>query len=262
MAYRSRSINANLTKASASLGDVRELLKLWEPEVEDPAKFLLRAFDQNVLGKSSPRRMKDIVRNVMARRYFPNSSRQPAENLRKTIIAGLPRSVTDRLLYYHAALAEHLLYRMATELFYDLRTRGFDSVPVYEVEAHIRFLDEVGEKETYSDSVRKRLCQHTLAALRDFTILEGKNNKRIAPVHIPVEVTGYVVFSLKDENHSSKNITEHQDWRLYLLTATEVERSIIEAAGKGWFSYERAGDIHRFDWHIPSLDDYVNAITQ
>lgn len=258
---RSREINANLLKGTAALGDVLSLLRAWHPEEEDPSTFLDRAVEENLLGKQSQSRAEDVVKKVFGRRYMPGGSPVPARLLRKLLLAGESREVLDRLLYYHAALAEHLLYRVAVEVVYDLRTREVDRVRTSDVE---RLLDDLSsenaEDEGYAPSVRERLAQHALASLRDFGVLEGRAQKRIAAVRVPDPVVGYIAYWLREEGLSSKRIVEHEDWRLFLLHRREVEDRVIDVAGMGYFEYRTAGDIHRFDWSYDSLEDYVDAL--
>lgn len=260
--YRAVELNANLTKGTANLPDVIQLLRLWEPDTESPEEFGIRAVEENLLGKTSRSRAADVVSRILQQRYFPNGRSQPGQHLRHVVTSRVPRRALDRLLYYHAALAEHLLYRCATELVYDHRTRGVDQVRKADVRRWLGMIEGEGTlPRTYSESVTERLAQHLLAALRDFGILQGKTHKRIAPVSVPDEVVGYVTYSLKDEGHSAKNIIEHQDWRLFLLHHREVEDRMFDVTALGYFSYQAAGDVRRFDWTYNSLDEYVDAIT-
>lgn len=261
MPYRATDINANLTKGSADIPEVIQLLRAWEGESEPPGAFQDRAIEANLLGKTSRRRVKDIVKRVLAVRYFPEGSTETAVLLKRILRAGFASETVNKLLYYHAALGEHLLYVIATEFLFDHQRRGLQTVATPDVE---RFLEQEAEADRipeYSVSVEKRIAQHALAALRDFGILEGKVKKRIAPVRVPPELTGYVVHALKDEGLSANRIVEHTDWRLFLLDQEAAEDAIITASQHGYFSYSAAGTIRRFDWEHDSLEEYVHAIT-
>lgn len=258
MPHRSTTINANLTKATASIPDVLQLLRLWEPN-EKVSEFRVRAVEQNLLGKSSRSRARDLFESVFQRRYLGNGSGRPARLLKRLVAAGKPRDVVDRLLFYHAALTEHVLYRAAVDLVYEHRQRGEDRITKEEMKRFIKALPRSGE-DPYSDAVLDKLAQGALTALRDFRLLEGKAEKRIAPVRVPDEVVGYVAYALKEEGHSAKGIVEHEDWRLYLLTPREAEDRIADVGALGHFTYRAAGDIRRFDWAHDTLDEYVEAI--
>ena len=261
MPYRSRELNANLTKGAANLSDILAILKLWDPEEESPPQFRERAVEGNLLAKTSRSRTADLLDRVFLRRYVANRTGQPAKRLRRLIMAGVSRDAVDRILYYHAALAEHLLYRCVAELLYDHRTRGVEQLSKRDVLRYLRELEEEGSfVRSYSESVTDKLAQSLLAALRDFRVLEGKAKKRLAPVQVPAEVIGYVAYALSEEVRSANRIIRHDDWRLYLLHPREVEERMIDVAGFGYFDYHAAGDIRRFDWAYSSLDEYVTAL--
>jgi hypothetical protein len=261
VAHRSTEVNANLTKGAASTGDVLQLLRLWEKD-EAPAGFEQRAIEENLLGKSSRSRARDLVKSLLSRRYFVDGA-TPARHLRRMAEAGVPREVLVQVLYYHAARAEHLLYLAATELVHDLRERGVLHVTSADVARFVRALAAEGRADVaYSDAVLEKLGQATLTALRDFGALEGKAKKRIAPVRMSHPMVGYLVHALREEDLSAKRILEHPDWRLFLLTPGEVEAAVLEGARRGHYTYSAAGDIRRFDWHHNSLDDYVESLAQ
>ena len=261
MPYRSGVLNANLTKGAASLSDVLRLLELWDPDGESWLQFRERAVEWNLLGKTSRSRAADLLSNVFFRRYAADPSGQPARRLRQLAIAGVTRDALDRILYYHAALTEHLLYRCAADLVYDHRARGVHQLTKRDVLRYLRTLEEKGYfVRSYSDSVTEKLAKSVLTALRDFRLLEGSAKKRLAPVQVPAEVVGYVAYALREEVQSAKRIIEHNDWKLYLLYPREVEERMIDVSGFGYFDYHAAGDIRRFDWTYHSLDEYVAAL--
>lgn len=265
MLYRSTDINANLTKGAGNVAEVIQLFKLWHAD-EEPSAFQARVVEENLLGKGSRRRASDVVKNVLARRYFPGGAEVPARYIARMVQNGLSGALVRGVLYYHAALAEHLLYRIATEFLYERRQRGQVEVTTGEAVDYIRSIPtgrgEASGTPGYSKAVLEKLAQSALTALRDFGILEGKVRKHIAPVHVPHEVVGYIAYALREESDSAQRIIQHRDWRLFLLTPVEVEEAIIEAAGHGYFTYSTAGSIRRFDWHYESLEEYVEHLAR
>lgn len=259
MPVRTQEVNANLTKGAANLPDVRELLRQWQPDQESLDEFRHRAVEGNLLGKTSRSRIADVVEHTLLRRYAPADDRQLARRLRRLVLSDLPRHVTDLILYYHAALSERLLYRTATEVVYEERVRGKIFIDRDDVLHLLERVEDEGGPE-YSESVRFKIAGATLTALRDFGILEGAVKKRIAPVRIAPEVTGYVVFSLKEEGLSANRIVNHPDWKLFLLSPAEAEGAVVDASGHGWFSYHAAGSVRRFDWSLGGIEEFVSHV--
>lgn len=260
-AARSHRVDANLTKGAAETGDVIQLLRLWKPG-ESPKAFRERTVEGNLLGKPSRSRIADLMTHIFLRRYTPGGDQSVGRRLAFLAEAGLRREVLDLLLYYHAALAEHLLYLVATELLYELRGKGQSRVDASDVERYLVRLEDDGRAPRYSESVASKLGRATLTALRDFGILAGKARKRIAPPLLPDEVTAYLCYHLRDQGASARRIVAHRDWRLFLLYPQEVEQAILSAASHGYFIYRSAGDIKRFDWNHDSLEDYVRSLAE
>lgn len=261
MPFRSEELNANLTKGAGNVKDITQLLREWHPG-EDVHGFLRRLIDENILGRATRSRAADVVQNVLGRRYFPQGGEQPATRLATLIRAGVPGDVLSGLLYYHAALAEHLLYRVVTELIFDAREKGIEWISVHDVRCYVSRLSSArGSGQRYSDAVVIKLSGAVLTALRDFKILAGTQRKRVAPVHVPHQVVAYVAYALREEDASAKRILEHPDWRLFLLSPVEADEAILNADRHGHFRYQSAGDVRRFDWTHDSLDAYVDALT-
>jgi len=149
---------------------------------------------------------------------------------------------------------------VATEVVYEQRQRGGLFVNRDDVLELLERIEE-GGGPSYSASVSAKVAGAALTALRDFGILEGAVKKRIAPVRIPPEVAGYLVYSLKEEGLSANRIVTHQDWRLFLLTPTEAERTVVDASGHGWFRYHAAGSVRRFDWSMQTVEEFVARVT-
>lgn len=261
MSYRSTELNANLTKGSGNVADVVRLLREWRPG-EERGAYLRRVVDENLLGRTTRARARDVAQNVLGRRYLPYGGTEPAARLAALVTAGASAEVVGRLLYYHAALAERLLYCVVAEPIYESRARGVDWISVYDLRRFIARLSASGlTTRPYSESVVEKLAGAVLTALRDFRVVTGTQRKRLAPVHVPHEVVGYVAYALREEDASAKRIMEHADWRLFLLTPAEVEAAVLDADRHGYFRYQSAGDVRRFDWAHHSLDAYVHALT-
>lgn len=260
MAYRSTDLNANLIKSGAALAESRTILRSWLPG-EAPGALADRVVAENLLGKPSRSRTDDVVRMVLLRRYFPGKNEHPAAELARLSAAELPHRVLDLLLYYHAALAEHLLYLAATALLFPLHENGAIGINTGDVEA---FLAELAQDERfavhYTPEVRTRTARGVLTALRDFGILEGKVIKRFAALRAPHEVIAYVAYVLNEEGLPPRRIVEHPDWRLFLLNPAKAESALLEAAQHGHFRYESIGSIRRFDWRYSSVTEYVDGL--
>jgi Putative inner membrane protein (DUF1819) len=81
----------------------------------------------------------------------------------------------------------------------------------------------------WSEPTITRTAQGLLSAIRDFGILQGAVNKKIAPAHVPIESFAYIVFYLKQHQPSGMKLIESPDWKLFFLSSEGVERLLFEA---------------------------------
>src|SRR5438132_1751276 len=98
--------SSKIIKAGALIGDTKTLLSNWDVKasVDENINRMRR---DNVFGKSSRSRVEDILA-IFRQRYLAEESVTKAL---VTLVRGkFPIAALERLLYFHAARADHLLY--------------------------------------------------------------------------------------------------------------------------------------------------------
>jgi hypothetical protein len=106
------------------------------------------------------------------------------------------------------------------------------------------------------------VTQGLLATLRDFHILEGAANKRIAPTYLPVEAFAYVAFALHAHGASGERLAHHADWRLFLLSPEAVEQHFLEAHQRRLLSFHSAGKIIRVEFPTSTAEEAAHTIAR
>ncbi len=248
--YRTR-----LLKGSALLAQMRILVRLWE-EGLSPRQVVSEVAMRHEFGVISSRRVNDIVRSVFVPRYVKGRPPDAWRFLRPFEEVDAPLSAVRPLYYLYAARSEALMGDFVRKALY---RHYLDGLVTVRVEDALRFIDEAEADghilEPWSQSVRARIAQHLLAALRDFGILEGRARKRIAAPYLPVLPFAHIAFLLTQERRGAA-VFEHPDWRLFLLRPEAVERLFIEADRDGLLRYNAAGSIVRIDFPEEDLDAY------
>lgn len=118
------------------------------------------------------------------------------------------------------------------------------------------------EINIWSPQTRLSLVSHYLSAMRDFGILEGKNQKRVHRTTVEEDLFLYIVTYLRDCGKSPKAILGNDDFKLFLLSQQEVEFRLIEAQRKGGIHFQRAGHIVSLDLPWRSILEYIENIGQ
>jgi hypothetical protein len=155
------------------------------------------------------------------------------------------------------------LHDVVIELLVPQWSRGAKDIDVREIDLALR--KWVGEGKTsgaWSDYTILRVTQGVLSTLRDFGVLQGAVNKRIAPAYLSVQAFSYIAFYLKQHQPSGAKLIDLVDWRLFFLPREGVERFLLEAHQHGLLEYHVAGSVTRLTFPASTLEEYANVLAQ
>lgn len=256
---RTERYTTRIIKAGALLGDTRTLLSHWDSgqSVQDN---LRRFREENVFGKASRSRVQDILA-IFRQRYLKE------EEVTKALVVlvqkRFPTASLDRILYFHATKADPLLYDAVTEILVSRMAQGITDIGVSEIEEDVIKWIKAGKTTgPWSEITIRRVAQELLATLRDFGVLKGAVNKRIAPAYLPVEAFSYVAFYLKQHQPSGAKLLDLPDWKLFFLPHEGVERFLLEAHQKELLEYHAAGSVTRLTFPVSTLEEYANVLAE
>ena len=218
--------SSKIIKAGALISDTKTLLAHWHPS-ETVAENTARLRRENVFGKSSRSRVEDIVA-IFRQRYMDEPSVTSA--LARLAQSRLPSAVLDRLLYFHSARSDRLLFDTVVEILQPIHDTG--------------------------------IAQGLLATLRDFGVLEGAVKKRITPPFLPDQACAYIAFFLNQHQPSGAKLIEQRDWQLFFLKPEVVERLLFEAHQRDLLEYHVAGTVTRLTFPAKTLEEYADVIAQ
>jgi hypothetical protein len=255
----SRSYTSKIIKAGALLADTKTLLAHWD--VATSAKENIeRLRRENVFGKASRSRVEDILA-IFRQRYLAEPTVTGA--LVTLVHNRFPTESTDRVLYFHAAKADPLLHDVITQVLVPLHAQGHVNVMVKDIRVHVaRWVSQGKTSSRWSEPTLLRVVQGLLATIRDFGVLQGAVNKRIAPSYLPVEAFAYVAFYLKRHRPSGARLLDDSDWKLFFLKREGVERFLVEAHQRGLLEFQAAGTVVRITFPTTSLEEYAYALAQ
>src|ERR1035437_9945489 len=251
--------SSRIIKAGALIGDTKTLLSHWDVDasVEENINRVRR---DNVFGKASRSRVEDILA-IFRQRYLTEQSVTKA--LVTLVQKRFPAAALEWLFYFHSARADLLLYDVVTEILVPLHARGLVDINVHAFQRSLaKWVNEGKTTGHWSEPTITRIAQGLLSTLRDFGVLQGAVNKKIAPGYLPTESFAYVMYYLKQHQPSGANLIELPDWKLFFLSREGVERFLFEAHQRGLLEYHVAGSVTRLTFPAETLDEYANVLAQ
>ncbi len=245
---------SRIIKASALIADTKVLLGEWNLS-QSVAENLNRARRENIFGKASRRRVKDILR-IFRQRYFDDSDIGGAL---VTLAQGdAPAQWLDSLLYFFAAQSDRTLRDTVVEVVYPRQVAGYTDLPVdYVVRAIRNWVAEGKTTTAWNDETIGRVAQGLMATMRDFGVLQGAAHKHMSPVYLPTPAFTLIAFWLKQHERSGNRVLHSDDWKLFFLPVQGVERFFIEAHQEHLLNYQAAGSVIRIEFPANTLTEYA-----
>lgn len=221
-----RLYTSKIIKAGALLADTKTMLAQWD-EKNSVSDNLNRFRRENIFGKASRSRIEDILA-IFRQRYLTSD---PVTRSLTILVRGkFSSEALDRILYFYAAQADHLLHDIVTDVLFTFYSDGKTDITIKDIIAAIdRWVGEGKTIGNWSENTTLRASQGLMATLRDFGILQGAVNKRLAPVYLPIEAFAYLAFSIQQRQPSGERLLADPEWQLFFLSRQAVERLCIEA---------------------------------
>jgi hypothetical protein len=166
-------------------------------------------------------------------------------------------------LYFYSARADQLLRDAVTEILVPMRARGLVDINAQDFQRSLaKWVNEGKTTAHWSEPTIIRITQGLLSALRDFGVLQGAVNKKIAPAYFPIESFAYLVFYLKQHQPSGAKLIELPDWKLFFLQKEGVERFLFEAHQRDLLEYHVAGSVTRLTFPAETLEEYASVLAK
>ncbi len=248
------AFTVNIQKGGALLPDARRLVEVWD--VSEPAEVnVRRVADENLLGKTTRRRLDDVLLRCLAPRFV-----EPGPH----VVAALKRLLPDHrafieAAYYETSRDERLLAAFAEGPCFAWYDAGRSRVTIDDATSWLAEQAVAGVLADWSPTVRIKVGRGLLAALRDFQVFEGGKLKRFAPPRLSLRGFAYVAFRLHEQGASSTTIATSPVWRRWLLGRGRVDDLLHQAACAGLLTYGSAGTAIRIDWHVATVEEAIRA---
>ncbi len=252
-----RRYSSRVIRAGALLPDTRALLGRWDLE-QTEAENLNAIRRGNLIASSSRTRLEAILQ-IFQQRYM--GSLDLLYGLAVLAKANVPAPALERVLYFQTMQVDALLHDVVLDVLRPKLRRGDVEVRPWElaawVEAQVAAARTV---EPWNETTVSRVVRNTLAALRDFGILEGAVNKRVVVPQIPILAFAFIARLRHGWLRSGEALVQDPEWQLFFLPALAVERLFAEAHQEGLLTYQAADPVKRIRFPADSLEAYAHVL--
>jgi len=205
---------------------------------------------------------KNTCWKVLHARYFSGS---PDDVSSHPLVALFRNSSNSSLLegalYYHFMKGDRLYNDITVDLLFQFFRQGKAHLSALDIHEFMKAKSaDHPEIEKWSPQTRRSLINHYLSSIKDFGLFEGKYVKKLKKPFVHEDLFLYIVTLLKDSQHKPSNILKNDDFRLFLLSETEVASKLYEASQKKKIKFYQSGQTVSLQLPWESLDEYIRNI--
>jgi hypothetical protein len=250
-----------LMKGRGLIGETRALLRAWQPG-ETEQSLAHRALTEDLLGRATAKRVRDIVR-VFARRLLVPTA-EPARNLKPLAEAASgPKRVLEDLLWYYTARADPLIWDFTLAKYWPAAERGIDTLSNTGVMEFMWEAEQDGRiVHRWTPELRRDLAGRLMGVLTDFGLLDVlKPSVRRITSFRPVDgAVIYIAHLLHAQGVPDGLIASQTAWSIFGLPEPAVWARLDQLSGEGWLVIQRAGRVARITWRHQSPEEVIGEL--
>lgn len=223
------------------------------------AENLKRARDANTIGATSTNWALNVAK-VLNRRYDPANRDRSLVDLAK---AGCDREVWRPLLLYHMTRDEFLVRDFLINWLYPQFTAGAYRLHAQDVLPYLQALSKKKGIEwsgRWTEATSKRVATGLLRIAEDFRLLKGVRAKEFASYHLPEQSFVYLLHAMMDIEANARRVIDAEDWHMYLLDSSDVERELFRLHQFRKLHYEVAGSLAQIKLPAASASEYAKEL--
>jgi hypothetical protein len=210
---------------------------------------------ENFIGARSTTWLRDVAK-VLNRRFDPNGRDRPLALLAKS---GCPIDEWKPLLLWHITRDEFLLRDFLLSYLFPAFVSGTYYIRTEDLYAHLQSIGKRGgtTEHTWRKTTLNRVATALLKISVDFGLLRGSVVKEFASYHLPERSFLYLLYAIREQMRSPRKLLESEDWRMFLMTSTDVERELLLLHQYRKLDYHVAGSIVELTLPYASAREYA-----
>jgi bacteriophage exclusion system BrxA-like protein len=213
---------------------------------------------QNFIGASSTTWLRDVAK-VLNRRFDPDTRDRALVLLAKK---GCPLEEWKPILLWHITRDEFLLRDFLINWLFPTFVSGAYRVRTEDVYGHLRNVRRRGGiiEHAWTETTLFRVAAGLLKMAVDFGLLQGSVVKEFNSYHLPERSFLYLLYAIREEMGSPRKVLESEDWRMFLMVPSDVERELLRLHQYRKLDYQIAGSLVQLSLPCASACEYAERM--
>lgn len=252
-----RSLNPKIAHHSTYIDETKRILNTYV-ESKSYDEVERQVVEENILNKTTIEYRTNVLREV-TRRYIPDTEDYVITPLTEIVTGNARDDVVDWCLYYEFA-RDPFIYRITVDFLYPEFERGTLNIRATDI---IEFIESIKQDheilQTRSKATISEAATKYLTALRNFGLLEGRQQKEFAVTYVPDETIAYVVYRLAEQGvTTASEVIKHDNWKLFLMDNSAVRRRLRDIDPR-YVAYEKRGSTERLLREYETISELIDA---
>ncbi|MGY4706948.1 BrxA family protein [Candidatus Bipolaricaulota sp. J31] len=247
---------AHLQRGGIGLQEMQQLLRAYA-EHGDWGKVRELVVREGFLGKTSDYTAKAMLR-AFKRRFLSDLGLPPVDLVARMMCSDIPRPAKVQTLLPYYLLSDRLVLHCYRELVLKRLGSERPALTTSEVREHLEALStEHEELGRWSDYLRRRWARAFITFLRHFGLMERHPHNELRRLWLSPETFGFFWLWFWERDGSFWSVKEKELWILLQLDGRRCEELLCEGQLRGWWVYQRSGDMVQFRPIFNNLEEWL-----
>lgn len=254
---RSHVVSSFTLIKGAMIAETYAVFAAWDFGASKKAN-LDRLRSDNFIGAGSTTWLRDVAK-VLNRRFDPANRDRALVLLAKN---GCPIEEWKPILLWHITRDEFLLRDFLINWLFPTFVSGTYRVRTEDVYEHLRSVGRRGGiiEHAWSDTTLNRVSAALLKMAVDFGLLRGSSTKEFASYHLPERSFLYILYALREETRNPRKVLETEEWRMFLMLPSDVERELLRLHQYQKVDYQIAGSLVQLSLPCANACEYAKRM--
>lgn len=250
------SYRPHLQRGGTGPAEMRRLLEAFA-EHGDYSRLRQQALRENLLGKTSEHMVNDALA-AFRRRFLQAEGLPPAPVVARAMRAPMPEASKIQILFPYFVCTDSLVEECYRALVLGRLKAPEAALTRDEVVEHL--IDLGGrhpELLKWSAYLRLRWARGFLALLRQFGLMERHPRTTLRRLYLLPEAFAFFWLSFCQRHGSFWDAERDKIWPLLQVDGRQKEELLVQGQLRGWWHYQRAGDIVSFTPRYAGVEGWL-----